>query len=187
VEYSYGATVGAGFTTDISEGGTFVLCGKIAQPGVRIYLRIHLPGSRAGDPLKIIGTVARSTERFGMVHDARQGMGIQFEEAYAGTRETLHEFMQNLLVHPGAEEIEAVPGSLPAAPTYGVRLLPGGARDPMMNADEVSQAFSFDAPTDDQLPVRWDVLGTVTWRIAVWLLLAGVAAYLVARLLRLVP
>jgi hypothetical protein len=57
----------------------------------------------------------------------------------------------------------------------------------MLSADEVSQAFSFDAPTLDEPAIRRDRLGTVTWRVAVWLLLAGIAAYLVARVAGLLP
>src|SRR5688572_4092739 len=90
VEYQFGTTTGVGYTTNISEGGMFLSCGDAAHSpslvavdaatvGARIYLRVHLPGSRAGDALKIIGSVTRVERADGA--EAEAGMGICFEVA----------------------------------------------------------------------------------------------------------
>lgn len=148
VEYNFGSTTGVGYTSDISEGGLFVCCHRMAQPGVRIYLRLHLPGSMSGEPLKIIGSVKRargSSAAWPGCADDSEGMGIHFEVAYSRTREALSDFIQNLLLQgvPGPDRIRAVPGSSSDQPLYGVQLAPGEAPPQAMSATELDAAFAF--------------------------------------------
>ena len=139
VEYHFGSTTGLGHTSDISEGGMFLECDRAAQQGTRVYLRIHLPGSRAGDPLKIIGSVTRADRS-----KERQGMGIHFEVAYSRTRETLADFVHGLLLHPTTDAIRVLDGATEDRPSYGVQLVAQGDRQKMLSATEVESAFAFD-------------------------------------------
>lgn len=83
--------MGVGHTNDISEGGLFLHCDDVAEPGTRIYMELYLPGRRNPEALKIIGMVKRTRQD--------TGMGIHFEVAYARTRQLLQDFMQDLLDH----------------------------------------------------------------------------------------
>jgi hypothetical protein len=154
VEFHYGSTTGVGHTMDISEGGIFLNCKRIAQTGTRIYLRLHLPGSQAGEPLKVIGLVTRAVQpkSVGGGEDDGGGMGIHFEVAYARTREALGEFIEALLSNAGARgDIELVAGATTKRPEYSVRLgnvnvppVAVGAPAPKpLTAAQVDKAFSF--------------------------------------------
>jgi hypothetical protein len=183
VEYHFGSTTGAGHTADISEGGMFLACADTAQQGARVYLRIYLPGSQAGDPLKIIGVVTRADRP--VVSGAtpakrRQGMGIHFEVAYSRTRESLSDFMRTLLIHPDAlGEIERLAGPETA---YGVRLSPGPAREEMLSTEELASAFAFDAHHRSIAP-QSDPASNLTIRLLVAMVVLGLVTYLTAHFL----
>lgn len=169
VEYHFGSTTGAGHTSDISEGGMFLECDRAAQQGTRVYLRIHLPGSRAGDPLKIIGSVTRSDRG-----QKRQGMGIHFEVAYSRTRETLADFVHGLLLHPTTDAIRVLDGATDDRPSYGVQL--GADRQRMLSATEVESAFAFDTGERQRVVVGDSRAFKLMLTIAV-VLLSGYLAY----------
>lgn len=183
VEYHFGSTTGAGHTTDISEGGMFLACSDTAQQGARVYLRIYLPGSQAGDPLKIIGVVTRADRPVATTAaaEARQhGMGIHFEVAYSRTRESLSDFMRTLLIHPDAlGEIERLDGPEPA---YGVRLSPGPARGEMLSSEELASAFAFDARHRSMAPES-DPASNLTIRLLIALVVLALVTYLTAHFL----
>jgi hypothetical protein len=170
VEYHFGSTTSVGHTSDISEGGMFLSSKTaIARPGTRVYLRVHVPGSRSGDPLKIIGFVTRAVES-GDARDAA-GMGIHFEVAYARTREQLADFLDGLRAHghdPPAPTIKALGGGDDGAATFSARFPdPPQAdyqRHPTLRPREVERVFAFDAP--EALPVDWAKLATLGLKIA---------------------
>ncbi len=161
VAYHFGTTTATGYSNDISLGGMFLECQRVAPPGARVYLRVHLPGSGEDDPLKIIGTVTRSlSEEAANAAGTAPGMGLHFEVAYARTREQLGAFMESLLRNalprgqgsdpPPARapaEIRLVRGSTEERKTYAARF-PSGVGDAprvdSMRPQEVERAFSFD-------------------------------------------
>jgi len=189
VEYNFGSTTGVGHTTDISEGGLFLCCRRIAQPGTRVYLRLHLPGSMTGEPLKVIGVVVRSRQPFSMAggDPSKEGMGIHFEVAYAKTREALNDFVNNLLLHPdlGGQNIQMVPGATHEHPAFSVQLATEEPRGKTLSAHELNAAFSFE-PKDDPGDGRKDKLGGVAVKLILLLAVVGAGAYLTARVLDLV-
>lgn len=177
VEYHFGSTTGSGYTTDISEGGLFLACDRTAQQGTRVYLRIHLPGSRAGDPLKIIGAVTRadrSLRALAEEPESQRGMGIHFEVAYSRTREALSDFIQGLLLQPAgaATLIQVLEGASETSPAFGVRL--GlDSRDPMLSATEVESAFAFD--TSQRERVEAPQTSATLFRVVVALVVVALA------------
>ncbi len=190
VEYNFGSTTGVGHTTDISEGGLFLCCRRIAQPGTRVYLRLYLPGSLVGDPLKVIGVVVRSRQPFSVAgsNASSDGMGLHFEVAYARTREALNDFVQNLLLHPdlGGQNIEMVPGSSHEHPAFAVQLATDEPRGKTLSAYELNAAFSFD-PKDQASDARWSKLGGPAVKLLLIVALVGTAAYMAARLTGILP
>jgi hypothetical protein len=168
VEYHFGSTTGVGHTNDISEGGIFLTCSPIAPVGTRIYLRLHLPGSQAGEPLKIIGMVTRSVEKG---PQRESGMGVHFEVAYSRTRESLGGFVDDLLTVSSSQpvarpsrDIVAVQGSTDKDPEYAVRFpsVTEQPTPPQFNAEQVQQAFAFkpaEARGSDWSGVRRAILG----------------------------
>ncbi len=184
-EYNFGSTTGVGHTTNISEGGIFLCCRRIAQPGTRVYLRLYLPGSMVGDPLKVIGVVVRSRQPFTVAgsNPSEEGMGIRFEVAYARTREALNDFVQNLLLHPdlGGHNIEMVPGSSHEHPAFAVQLATDEPRGKTLSAHELNAAFSFE-PRDDASEIRWGKLGALAVKLLLVVAVVGTAAYLAARM-----
>jgi len=98
VEFHFGATTGVGTTNDVSEGGLFLETDTIAPEGSRIYLRLHVPGGSATEPLRMIGVVRRQRES--LTGQEPHGMGIRFEVAYARARESLGGFIEEALVDP---------------------------------------------------------------------------------------
>ena len=161
VAYHHGATTGIGQSGDISEGGLFLECDHPAQVGARVYLRLHLPGTTRGEPLKVIGTVTRSVDR-PQVAGARgkrsPGMGIRFEVAYSRTRDMLNDFVSNLLLHAGTDappEVELLAEELETTPqTWVARfpIPPGSPRAKTLSAAEVERVFAFqvDSETDEE-------------------------------------
>jgi hypothetical protein len=177
VEYQFGTTTGIGYTTNISEGGMFLSCGDAAHPsyppvGARIYLRVHLPGSRAGDALKIIGSVTRAERPDGSGGEA--GLGICFEVAYARTREALSTFVHDLVSHPSVP-IEPLRGASGAARAYGARL--AGQPSDMLSVSELNAAFAFEV-RDAVLPRSPT---SVAVRLFAVLVLVALAIYLLLR------
>jgi uncharacterized protein (TIGR02266 family) len=152
VDYQYGNVTGVGHTHDISQGGIFLTCQRVAPAGTRVYLRLHLPGSRGGEPLKIIGLVTRSVAP--EANPSAAGMGVHFEVAYARTRDSLGDFVDDLLVNLAQSgtaeqrrpEIRAVDGSTDANPEYALRFPSVNApASPPLDAAQVKQAFAFAA------------------------------------------
>ncbi len=185
VEYNFGSTTGVGHTTDISEGGLFLCCRRIAQAGTRVYLRLHLPGSMTGEPLKVIGAVVRSRRPFSAAggDPSQEGMGIQFEVAYAKTREALNDFVNNLLLHPdlGGQNIKMVPGATHDQPAFSVQLADDEPRGKTLSAHELNAAFAFE-PKDEAADARWGWLGTTPAKVLLVLMALAAAAYMTGRL-----
>jgi uncharacterized protein (TIGR02266 family) len=143
VEYHFGETLGVDHTGDISQGGIFLYTHRTAQAGTRVYLRLHLPGSRAGEPLKVIGVVRHAHDPVVVPgSEAQPGMGIEFVEAYAHTREQLAEFVAALLTDPTGDPPPIIRelGRGPES-TFGARLT-GGDRA-LLDAAEVERTFRF--------------------------------------------
>jgi type IV pilus assembly protein PilZ len=144
VDYHFASTTGSGFTRDISEGGLFIKTRDFAQRGVRIYMRLHLPGSAAGgDPLKIIGIVARRTPGR---PEQPAGIGVHFEVAYAKTKGQLHDFVQNLLQFADHDDIEPVDDDDDGELGYRLRFAPPSQPiNPLghMSTDEIKKVFEF--------------------------------------------
>jgi hypothetical protein len=175
VEYHFGTTTAAGQSNDISEGGLFLECDRVAPQGMRVYLRVHLPGSAAGDPLKIIGIVTRTVDAdHAESAGSPPGMGLHFEVAYARTREHLAEFMETLLLHSSSplnesdavepKDIRLVPGSTSENKTYLARFPELASatykRMDTLRPPEVDRVFAFDAGES----VRPAPLRSVDWR-----------------------
>jgi type IV pilus assembly protein PilZ len=75
------------FATNINEGGIFVETDSPSERGTRVDLHFRLPGSE--QPISAQGTVVRVTE-------APSGMGIEFDELDADSRERINELVRNL-------------------------------------------------------------------------------------------
>jgi hypothetical protein len=173
VEYHFGTTTNLGHTSDLSEGGMFLACRDVAPPGTRVYLRLFMPGSHAGEPLKIIGFVTRA------VNAGETGMGIHFEVAYARTREQLADFLANLraAAAPPAP-IKALSGGeargfsarFPDPPHLGYQRLPS------LRPPEVDRVFAFDAPDAPQ--ITWNRIASLVLKLVVVAALVGAVGYL---------
>ncbi len=185
VEYHFGSSTGVGYTNDISEGGIYLASSPIAPIGTRIYLRMHLPGSHAGEPLKIIGLGTRAIDS--AEGKIKPGMGIHFEVAYARTRESLGDFIDSLLAI--GQDPRAVLGrdmvKADASGDGDTRFslsFPASDDQPAskpLDAGELKQAFAFKAPAAE-----------VDWRrirkIALWVLLALVVGGVIVVFIRLI-
>ena len=178
VEYHFGSTTGVGHSNNISEGGIFLVCDRVAGAGTRVYLRLHLPGSLQGDPLKIIGIVIRSTKpvsQGGLGGDQESGMGIHFEVAYARTREALSDFIETILIEGAAppSSIHPVSGATEEDPEYAMRF-PSvrGPAPESMSADEVQQAFAF---ASDEPGINWKGISSFVIKLLVLLAIVGLA------------
>ncbi|MEZ4444856.1 MAG: PilZ domain-containing protein [Polyangiaceae bacterium] len=182
VEYHYGTTTGIGHSDDISEGGLFLLCDRPAAKGTRIYLRLHLPGSRSGDPLKLIGVVTRATGRIGLVEsDPHMGMAIKFQVAYSRTKQELHDFMDLLLVEAADQNVDHLDGGEHGS-AYVARFphLEGYERATTLPPQDLDAAFSF-TPAPPQTQVRFRFLGETTIKLAVLLLALALVGYFVSQ------
>ncbi|MEW6776086.1 MAG: PilZ domain-containing protein [Bdellovibrionota bacterium] len=80
--------VGNGLTSDLSEGGVFLVTARRAPVGSRIFLRIHLGATN--DVLKIVGTIRRHVPP---APNHLSGMGVRFDALYGDHAETLREFL----------------------------------------------------------------------------------------------
>ncbi len=182
VEYHFGSTTGVGHSNNISEGGIFLACDRVAPPGTRVYLRLHLPGSMAGDPLKIIGIVVRSAQPASQPadHDEDSGMGIHFEVAYARTREALADFIEALLIEGASPRasIHPVSGATEEDPEYAMRF-PSvrGPAPQSMSADEVERAFAF---STDKPTVNWKGISSVIVKLLVVAAIIGIGYAFIA-------
>ena len=79
------------FATNINEGGIFVETDAPSERGTRVDLQFRLPGSE--QPISAQGTVVRVTEAQA---GEPSGMGIEFDELDADTRERINELVRNL-------------------------------------------------------------------------------------------
>jgi hypothetical protein len=130
---------GVGYSCNLSESGVFIECGDPAPLGKRVYMRLYLP-HKSGHPLKIIGLVKRVAPS----GSDKTGMGIQFEVAYARTREALLEFIEEILAFGQAALPERDDNYRPEQTNWqAVRL--------SMTVDELNQSVDFDA---DAGPLR---------------------------------
>jgi type IV pilus assembly protein PilZ len=91
VEYRTVDELFSDFARNINEGGIFVETDSPPESGTRVELQFRLPGSEA--PVRAAGTV---------VHVGRDesgeanGMGIEFEELDAPTRQRINELVRKL-------------------------------------------------------------------------------------------
>lgn len=185
VEYHFGTTTALGHSGDISEGGMFLECDHVAPQGTRVYLRVHLPGSRAGDPLKIIGIVTRTVDAdHAESAGSPPGMGLHFEVAYARTREQLAEFMEQLLLQT-ADDIRLLQGSTEENKTYLARFPghddPAYERLDSLRPHDVERVFAFDihraASLDAPTPPDTTRRRTSAIKIALLATLIAIIAY----------
>jgi hypothetical protein len=182
VEYHHGTTTGVGYTDNISEGGIYLMCDHPASPGTRVYLRLHLPGSDTGDPVKLIGVATRSTYQEG-VHDpdTSPGMAISFEVAYSRTKEQLHDFMAMIFDEASAGGTVARLDDEEAPSAYVARFpeVDGQARARTIPPRELDAAFSFTSPPSETEPPPEAPDDGATLRIAV-VVVAAVLVVIVA-------
>lgn len=92
MEYHFGKQTGVGYSRNLSESGVFIECAEPAAAGQRIYMRLYLP-EKPAYALKIIGLVKRVEP----ASSDTPGMGIQFEVAYAKTRDALLAFIEETI------------------------------------------------------------------------------------------
>jgi len=179
VEYHFGTTTGIGHSDDISEGGLLLSCDHPAEPGTRVYLRLHLPGSQSADPLKLIGVVTRSMPRTGMEDaDAGPAMAVAFQVAYSRTREQLHGFMEMLFEGEGALVDRLDDGEAPAAFVARFPELDGHERAQTLPPRELDAAFSFDTGPAEPERSRWSAIGG---RIALVVVVLGLVVLAVVQ------
>jgi type IV pilus assembly protein PilZ len=79
------------FARNINEGGIFVETETPPKRGARVDLQFRLPGS--DQPVRALGTVVRVTEGDS---DDPPGMGIEFDDLDADTRERINELVRRL-------------------------------------------------------------------------------------------
>lgn len=187
VEYHHGTTTGIGHSDDISEGGIYLSCNQPAAPGTRVYLRLHLPSSPSGDPLKLIGVVTRSTNQRTMPDvDSSPGMAIAFQVAYARTKDQLHDFMQMLLekgeVLGDVDRLEDGEGP----PAYVARFpdLEGQERARTIPPRELEAAFSFTPLPPEAEPAPEEESDGVAFRIAVIVVVLVLMAAVIYQLIQ---
>ena len=81
------------FARNINEGGMFVETEAPPEPGSPVELEFRIPGS--DEPIQVMGRVVRAT--VGSL-DEPPGMGIEFENLDAQSRELINELVRNLRV-----------------------------------------------------------------------------------------
>jgi len=86
------------FARNINEGGLFVETEDPPNVGSLVSLEFSIPGSR--EPIQVVGRVVRASagER-----DEPPGMGIEFENLDAQSRELINALVRDLRVGPEAE------------------------------------------------------------------------------------
>ena len=83
------------FARNINEGGLFVETDSPPEPGSLVALQFQIPGGR--EPIQVMGRVVRIT---GGDASEGPGMGIEFEDLDAQSRELINELVRNLRVSP---------------------------------------------------------------------------------------
>ena len=86
------------FARNINEGGMFVETDAPQELGSSVALHFRVPGS--ADPIQVMGRVVRVTP--GDLHDP-PGMGVEFEDLDAQSREEINHLVRNLRVGASAD------------------------------------------------------------------------------------
>jgi type IV pilus assembly protein PilZ len=81
------------FARNINEGGLYVETDTPPQLGSNVALQFQIPGGT--EPIQVIGRVVRISEGEG---GDPPGMGIEFEDLNAQSRELINELVRNLRV-----------------------------------------------------------------------------------------
>lgn len=81
------------FARNINEGGLYVETDTPPQLGSSVALQFQIPGGT--EPIQVIGRVVRISEGEGV---DPPGMGIEFEDLNAQSRELINELVRNLRV-----------------------------------------------------------------------------------------
>jgi type IV pilus assembly protein PilZ len=84
------------FARNINEGGMFVETETPPEPGSAVALQFRIPGSK--EPIAVMGRVVRSTTGD---RDEPPGMGIEFENLDAQSRELINQLVRSLRVGTG--------------------------------------------------------------------------------------
>ena len=84
------------FARNINEGGMFVETDAPPEPGSAIALQFRIPGSN--EPIAVMGRVVRITAGG---RDEPPGMGIEFENLDAQSRELINQLVRSLRVGAG--------------------------------------------------------------------------------------
>ena len=81
------------FARNINEGGMFVETETPPEPGSPVALQFRIPGSK--EPIAVMGRVVRITEGS---REEPPGMGIEFENLDAQSRELINQLVRGLRV-----------------------------------------------------------------------------------------
>jgi uncharacterized protein (TIGR02266 family) len=84
------------FARNINEGGMFVETDAPPEPGSPVALQFRIPGSE--EPIAVMGRVVRTTEGS---REEPPGMGIEFENLDAQSRELINQLVRGLRVGAG--------------------------------------------------------------------------------------
>ena len=84
------------FARNINEGGMFVETETPSEPGAAVALQFRIPGSE--EPIAVMGRVVRTTAGD---RDEPPGMGIEFENLDAQSRELINQLVRSLRVGTG--------------------------------------------------------------------------------------
>jgi uncharacterized protein (TIGR02266 family) len=81
------------FARNINEGGMFVETDTPPEPGSAVALQFRIPGSE--EPIAVMGRVVRTSEGN---REEPPGMGIEFENLDAQSRELINQLVRSLRV-----------------------------------------------------------------------------------------
>ena len=84
------------FARNINEGGMFVETDTPPEPGSAVALQFRIPGSE--EPIAVMGRVVRTSEGN---REEPPGMGIEFENLDAQSRELINQLVRSLRVGTG--------------------------------------------------------------------------------------
>jgi type IV pilus assembly protein PilZ len=84
------------FARNINEGGMFVETDTPPEPGCAVALQFRIPGS--AEPIAVMGRVVRVSAGS---HEEPPGMGIEFENLDAQSRELINQLVRGLRVGSG--------------------------------------------------------------------------------------
>jgi type IV pilus assembly protein PilZ len=84
------------FARNINEGGMFVETDAPPEPGSPVALQFRIPGSP--EPIAVMGRVVRTTQGD---RDEPPGMGIEFENLDAQSRDLINQLVRGLRVGAG--------------------------------------------------------------------------------------